>query len=75
MGKLLWFIIIIGGIYLIFFRPKKIKENKEKNESEDNLLEMIECTQCKAYVSKKEAILKDNKCYCSPKCLSDAIKA
>lgn len=77
MGRLLWFIIIVAGIYFIFFKPKKAKEYKtnESNNSEDNLVEMVECAQCKAYISNNDAIIKDNKYYCSIDCLSRAIKA
>lgn len=77
MGKLLWFIIIVAAIYFIFFRPKQIKENQvnESKNSEDNLVEMVECVQCKSYVSKNDAIIKDNKYYCSVNCFNKAIKA
>lgn len=76
MGRLLWFIIIVAGIYFIFFKPKKAKEYKtNESNSEDNLVEMVECAQCKAYISNNDAIIKDNKYYCSIDCLSRAIKA
>ncbi|RDU62867.1 PP0621 family protein [Helicobacter sp. MIT 14-3879] len=64
MGKALIFIGTVLLIYLIFFR-KKIKPDGENKDS----FELIECAKCKTYVVKTEAIIKDSKYYCSPKCL------
>jgi uncharacterized protein len=60
--KLLTFLIIIFIIYLTFFRKTRVK-NKEDIDT------MYECSKCKTYITKDEAILSNGKYYCSKECL------
>ncbi|RAX51501.1 hypothetical protein CCY99_09010 [Helicobacter sp. 16-1353] len=69
MGKLLIFVLIIVAIWFFFFRKKKSKEEKIPKEKDSHY--MIECENCKTYISKDEAIFANGKWYCSKKCLID----
>jgi len=58
MAKIIIFLIIIGVIYFLFIKSNDKKEiNNEENE-------FIQCENCKTFVLKKEAILKNGKYYC-----------
>jgi len=61
MAKIIIFLIIIGVIYFLFIKQNN-KEVKNKTNNEEN--EFIQCENCKTFVLKKEAILKNGKYYC-----------
>ena len=65
MGRLLIYGLIIAGIWFLFFRKKKVK--KDHTES----LDMIECSKCKSFVSKDDAIFANGRWYCGKECLMD----
>jgi len=50
MGKLIFFAIIAGIIYFMFF--KKEKMTKSENKTDDK--ELIMCDKCKTFVSEDE---------------------
>ena len=63
--KIVLLLIIIYFLYRFFggsFSLPKPK-TKEKDEVEQNTL--VECASCSVYITKKEAIKKGNKYYCS----------
>jgi len=57
MGKIIIILIIIATIYYLFRSDKK--ENRDNNENE-----FVQCENCKTFVLKKEATLKNGKYYC-----------
>jgi len=53
MGKLIFFIIIIVGIYYLFFnKPKSIKKEEEFENYDEN--DLIMCDKCKTFTPKNE---------------------
>jgi len=68
MQELVVIAIVIVAVYYIFFRKTTKKNIKNENESE-----MIECTKCKMYISKDEAIVSNGRYYCSKECLNSKV--
>lgn len=68
MLKWFLFILLLVGIYVLFFRndKKERKETKNPKQNQDSI--MLQCTECGTYVSSEEAILKSGKYYCSKEC-------
>ena len=66
MGRLIIFGLIIFAIWFLFFRKKKIKDNNDIEA-----FDMIECSRCKSYVSKDNAIFANGRWYCGKECLID----
>lgn len=64
MARILLLVAIIIAIYVLFFRKKR-----KKNDDDEALFEMVECSTCGVYISKNEAIKKNDKYFCSVKCL------
>ncbi|MCP4970798.1 MAG: hypothetical protein GY932_09430 [Arcobacter sp.] len=66
--KILAIAAVLFLVYIILF-----KKDREKNvtKKEDEKIEdvMVECPNCKTFVSKKEAILSNGHFYCSKDCL------
>lgn len=76
--KIAAILVVLYIVYIIFFKrggsipfvnsdsaPKK----KKKIDYDE---EMIECCNCKTFVSKDEAILSNGKFYCSKECIEEA---
>lgn len=61
--KLLLIAIIIGIVYILFFK------NKPQSKKEENIDEMVQCKQCNTYIALEDAILSQGKYYCSAECL------
>ena len=73
MVKILAIIAVLFIIYLLFFRTKRVdnqKINSDTKKRKDSELEevMVECCKCSTFVSTKDAIIKDGKFYCSKEC-------
>ena len=72
MFKILIFILVIGAIYLVFFkmREKDVKQNTKKNKTKKDEEEdvMVECKKCNTFISTKDAIIKEGEFYCSKEC-------
>lgn len=66
MLKWLLLILLIVGVYVLFFRNKERKETKTPKQRQDSI--MLECAECGTYVSSEEVIVKDGKYYCSKEC-------
>lgn len=67
--KILLIAILIGAIYLFFFRNKKRPQKESDTTSLQTKEEvMVECAKCNVYTSNKEAIIRDGKFYCSKEC-------
>lgn len=64
-------IILLGGfiIYTLFFKKQRQKDMNSKN---DKMItdDMVECQNCKTFVSLNEAIVSNGKFYCSKDCLN-----
>ncbi|MCW8955100.1 MAG: PP0621 family protein [Sulfurimonas sp.] len=66
-------IVVIGLIVVVYFlfikkKPavtKSDKQNKDEVQSND----MVECSTCGVYCELDDAILSNNKYYCSDECL------
>lgn len=64
-----WFLLILllVGIYLLFFRKNATPTNHSNHsKSQDSI--MLECARCGTYVSSEEVIIKNGKYYCSKEC-------
>lgn len=78
MLKYLLVIGIISLIYFLFIKKKPAVDHskqegrsdatKEKAQSND----MVECSTCKIYCELDDALLSNNKYYCSQECLEKA---
>ena len=64
--KLVIVAVIVYAIYFVLFK-KPAMEKKSKKENIDSET-MLECSECGAYVSGDEAILKNGMFYCSKEC-------
>ena len=62
---------IIYIIYIVFFKDKSIlSETKTKTKDKNRDAQtVIECEECKTYVSLDEAILSNGKYFCSKECV------
>jgi uncharacterized protein len=56
MLKFIILLIVIIAIYVLFFKPKR-----RKVESAEI---MAECCKCGTFVSEKEALIKEGRCFC-----------
>ena len=68
---MLKFIILVGilyGIYYLFFRKPVISAGKKSDIKKDSET-MVECKECKAFVSVNEALIVDGKYFCSKECV------
>lgn len=64
-------ILVAIALFLLYvFVFKKAREKSVAKKDEAIIDEMIECTSCKVFVSKNEAILSDGKYFCSKECLA-----
>lgn len=64
-------ILVAVALFLLYvFVFKKAREKEVAKKDEAIIDEMIECSSCKVFVSKKEAILSDGKYFCSKECLA-----
>jgi len=68
--KLLVLILIIGGIYFIFFRKKSVTpDSNSKNSSTKNIgEELIPCFKCGTLTSENETIIHNGQQFCSKEC-------
>ncbi len=53
MGKLLFFLIIIGAIYFMFIKKPEVQRKKEEKNKDDSE-ELIMCDKCKTFTPKSE---------------------
>ena len=73
--KLLLVAAVIYIVYIMFFKQKAVvknKKNTKKQETKQQVNEMIECAHCGVYVEISEAILSNAKYYCCDECLKEA---
>ena len=66
--KIILVAIALFLLYVFVFKKGREKEVAKKDEAIVD--EMIECSSCKVFVSKNEAILSDGKYFCSKECLA-----
>ena len=75
-----WLVVVgvVGLIYFMFIKKKpavssskKSDETDKKDEKQDSN-DMVECATCNIYCELDEAILSNNKYYCSSECLEKA---
>jgi len=69
--KVLALAAIFFVIYVIFFKKSnsEMQSNRKKNKKQIPKGDiMMECKECKTFVSEDEAIIKDGEFYCSKKC-------
>jgi len=67
--KIIIFAVLIAVIYFKFFHkslPKEKKSGKKGSDANEEI--MVECSKCGTYISNNEAIIKDNRYYCSTEC-------
>ena len=65
--KIILVAIALFLLYVFVFKKGREKEVAKKDAT--IIDEMIECSSCKVFVSKKEAILSNGKYFCSKECL------
>jgi len=68
------FLVLVGllyAVYYVFFKKKNILTKSKKENLKKSSETMIECTQCKTYISVNEALLVDGKYFCSKECVDD----
>lgn len=63
MRFLVVFAIIVGVLWYFLRDKKELKKNKKSNEEM-----MVECSECGTFISVKEGIVYQNKCFCSKEC-------
>ena len=74
-----WLVVVgvVGLIYFIFIKkkPAVTKSNDTKTEDKKDEVksnDMVECSTCDIYCELDEAILSNNKYYCSDECVDKA---
>ena len=67
--KLLLLGVVLFGVYLVFFKKNREKDNKNKKKYDEITDTMVECPKCGTYTSKDDAILSNAKYFCSKECL------
>jgi len=75
-----WLVVVgvVGLIYFMFIKKKpSLSTSKKSNETDmkDEKIDsndMVECTICNIYCELDEALLSNNKYYCSKECLEKA---
>ncbi len=73
--KLLLVVGVVLTIYFLFIKKKPSVTNSNTNEKKtkkDVGNEMVECSSCGIYCEINDAILSNNKYYCSDECLKEA---
>ena len=61
--KIVLLIVILIIVYIIFFKRKSNTNNKSLKDTQ-------ECTKCKTFVTHEDAIVKNDKIFCSVECLA-----
>jgi len=74
MLKLLILGLVIYGIYRLFFKKdlnikNYSKKFSKRNEEQKDAEVLVECANCKTYISSNEAFIKDGKYFCSKECM------
>ena len=69
MLKFLLTIILLSGIYFLLFRKKKTIPKSTFKQNEEITNELIQCEKCDTFIDIKEAILYNEKYFCSKECL------
>ena len=79
MIKWLLVVGVVGLIYFMFIKKKPAvsasKKFDEKTDIKDEKIDsndMVECATCSIYCELDEALLSNNKYYCSKECLEKA---
>ncbi|MCD4668181.1 MAG: hypothetical protein K8R44_06300 [Sulfurimonas sp.] len=73
--KVLLVIVVIAVVYFMFIKKKPLKNSankKHKKSEEPQVNDMVECCACGTYTELQEAILSNNKYYCSEECVGKA---
>ena len=73
--KLLLVVGVIATIYFIFIKKKPAvkKPDNDKTKKDDiQTNDMVECSKCGVYCELDDALLSNNKYYCSQECLKEA---
>jgi len=65
--------VIFYVIYISFFKKSIISKPKTKRRerNDESVDTVVECFECKTYVSLNEATLVDGKYFCSRECVND----
>ncbi len=68
---MLKFIILVGILYVVYhlFFKKPIITATKKSDMKKDSETMVECNNCKAFVSVNEAFIVDGKYFCSKECV------
>lgn len=70
--KLLLIIGVISIVYFMFIKKKPIQNNTTKNDDKLETNDMVECAACGTYAEISDAIISNNKYYCSNECVGKA---
>lgn len=70
--KLLLIIGVISIIYFFFIKEKPALKNANKHNDETKSSDMVKCSTCGIYCEINDALISNNKYYCSNECLEKA---
>ena len=70
--KLLLIIAVISIVYFMFIKKKPIQNTTTKSDEKLETNDMVECATCGTYAEIHDAIISNNKYYCSSECVGKA---
>lgn len=75
--KLLLVVSVIAFVYIFFIKKKPTIQSSDKNANETKKDEvqsndMVQCSKCGIYCELDDAILSNNKYYCSQECVKES---
>lgn len=75
--KLLLVVGVIAFVYILFIKKKPAVKNSDKNDNKTKKDEvqsndMVQCSKCGVYCELDDAILSNNKYYCSQECVKES---
>lgn len=70
--KVLLIIAVISIVYFMFIKKKPIQKSTNKNDEKLEANDMVECAECGTYAEIHDAIISNNKYYCSNECVGRA---
>lgn len=67
--KLLLIIGVILIVYFMFIKKKPIQNNSKRTNEKLETNDMVKCEECGTYAEVSDAIISNNKYYCSTECI------
>lgn len=70
--KLLLIIGVISIVYFMFIKKKPVQNSTNGSNESLETNDMVECAACGTYTAVSDAIISNNKYFCSNECLGKA---